>query len=153
MKLTDTMRYPHPVLSEFSSDYVTGEFRCSFIQQMTAEGELKLTAELALDSTDLQALVDSQKASVGYFVVCRRTYFNMLQQAPLERLAQLDSSMPRVIAPTDLANSKIVGKALARLTPTLANEERIWVRLSHVEAFVRRSSTSEGGSAPPSRNN
>jgi hypothetical protein len=83
MKLTDTMRYPHPVLSEFSSDYVTGEFRCSFVQQMTAEGELKLIADLALDSRDLQALVDSQKASVGYFVVCRRTYFNVLQQAPL----------------------------------------------------------------------
>jgi hypothetical protein len=83
MKLTDSMRYPHPVLSEFSSDYVTGEFRCSFLQQMTAEGELKLTADLALNSRDLQALVDSQKASVGYFVVCRRTYFNVLQQVPL----------------------------------------------------------------------
>jgi hypothetical protein len=85
MKLTDSMRYPHPVLSEFSSDYVTGEFRCSFVQQMTSEGELKITAELALDSKDLQALVDSQKVSIGYFIVCRRTYFNTLQEAPLGR--------------------------------------------------------------------
>jgi len=52
-----------------------------------------------------------------------------------ERLARLDMSTPRMIAPIDLANSKIVGKSLDRLTPTLANEERIWVRLSHVEAF------------------
>jgi hypothetical protein len=83
MKLNESMRYPHPVLSEFSSDYVTGEFRCAFVQQMTAEGELKLTADLALDSKALQALVDSQRAAIGYFVVCRRTYFNFLQEAPL----------------------------------------------------------------------
>jgi hypothetical protein len=50
-------------------------------------------------------------------------------------LAQLDRSVPRAVASIDLANSKIVGKALAHLTPTLANEERIWVRLSHVELF------------------
>jgi hypothetical protein len=52
-----------------------------------------------------------------------------------EYLALLDRSTPRSIASVDLANSKIVGKALERLTPTLANEERIWVRLSHVDAF------------------
>lgn len=83
MKLTDTMRYPHPVLSEFSTDYVTGEYRCSFAQQMTSEGELMLTADLALDCADLRALIDDQKASAGYFVVCRRTYFNVLQEAAL----------------------------------------------------------------------
>jgi hypothetical protein len=50
-------------------------------------------------------------------------------------LATLDKSAPNAIAAIDLANSRIVGRALASLTPTLANEERIWVRLSHVEAF------------------
>jgi hypothetical protein len=85
MKLNENMRYPHPVLSEFSSDYVTGEFRCSFVQQMTGEGELKLTAELALDSNELLGLIENQQAAAGYFVVCRRTYFNVLQPAPLGR--------------------------------------------------------------------
>ncbi|QDO96643.1 hypothetical protein FNB15_04835 [Ferrovibrio terrae] len=83
MKITDHMRYPHPVLSEYSQDYVTGEFRCEFIQQMTSEGELKLVAELALDSRELADLVETQRASIGYFLVCRRTYFNFLQAAPL----------------------------------------------------------------------
>ena len=83
MKLTENMRYPHPVLSEYSSDYTTGEFRCNFTHQMTTEGELKLSAELALDSKDLQSLVKSQRAATGYFVVCRRTYFNFLQTVPL----------------------------------------------------------------------
>ncbi len=83
MKLSDNMRYPHPVLSEFSEDYVTGEFRCEFVQQMTAEGELKLTANLALDSNELTSLIENQQAAIGYFVVCRRTYFNFLQAVPL----------------------------------------------------------------------
>jgi len=50
-------------------------------------------------------------------------------------LATLDKSRPQVIAGIDLENSKIVGQALSRLTPTLANEERIWARLAHVDAF------------------
>jgi hypothetical protein len=83
MKISDNMRYPHPVLSEYSKDYATGEFKCEFIQQITPEGELKLTATLDLNSKELTALVAAQKASAGYFVVCRRTYFNFLQEAPL----------------------------------------------------------------------
>jgi len=51
-------------------------------------------------------------------------------------LGTLDVSTPRSVAAIDLANSRIVGKALANLSPTLANEERVWVRLSHIEAFV-----------------
>src|SRR5271155_2773161 len=51
-------------------------------------------------------------------------------------LDTMDRSTPRAVAQIDLANSRIVGKALINLSPTLANEERIWVRLSHVEAFA-----------------
>lgn len=83
MKMNDNMRYPHPVLSEYSEDYVTGEFGCDFIQQMTAEGELKLTANLSLSSKELNELIEAQKAAAGYFLICRRTYFNFLQQVPL----------------------------------------------------------------------
>lgn len=83
MKLDDTMRYPHPVLSEFSSDYVSGEFRCGFEQSVTTGGELRLASHLQLTSPALADLVSTQKAATGYFVVCRRTYFNMLQEAPL----------------------------------------------------------------------
>jgi len=35
----------------------------------------------------------------------------------------------------DLKNTRIVAKVLQDLSPSLANEERIWVRLSHVEGF------------------
>ena len=50
-------------------------------------------------------------------------------------LATLDTTRQRTIAEIDLVNSKIVGKALENLTPSQANEERVWVRLSHIEAF------------------
>lgn len=52
-----------------------------------------------------------------------------------EKLATLDLSQPAAIAAIDLNNSKIVGEALSGLDPSTANEERVWVRLAHVEAF------------------
>ena len=50
-------------------------------------------------------------------------------------LSTLDTALPQNIVEIDRKNSKIVGEALNCLTPSLANEELIWVRLSHVEAF------------------
>lgn len=50
-------------------------------------------------------------------------------------LSKLDLTRQRNIIEIDLRNSKIIGEALSELTPSLANEELIWVRLSHIEAF------------------
>ena len=52
-----------------------------------------------------------------------------------ELLATLDLEKPRLLAAVDMKNSVIVGKSLANLDPSTANEERIWVRLAHLEAF------------------
>lgn len=51
------------------------------------------------------------------------------------RLATLDRSTPQNVASVDLANSIIVGEAISGLSPATANEERVWARLSHVEAI------------------
>ncbi|MGB3027653.1 hypothetical protein [Paradevosia shaoguanensis] len=85
MKLDDYMRYPHPVLSELSGDYMTGEFVCSFEQNLTQAGELKLVADMRIDNEDLLDLINGQSAAPGYFLVCRRTYFNQLVNAPIGR--------------------------------------------------------------------
>ena len=51
------------------------------------------------------------------------------------RLATLDLSRQQNVSAIDFANSKVVGEALSNLTPAIANEERVWVRLAHVEAL------------------
>lgn len=51
----------------------------------------------------------------------------------IDALAELDGSERSAAA--DLKNSRIVMRALPDLSPSLANEEQIWVRLSHVEGF------------------
>ena len=51
-------------------------------------------------------------------------------------LDQLEDLSPDKGADAEVANSVIVGRALARLTPSLGRENRIWVRLSHVEGFA-----------------
>jgi hypothetical protein len=83
MKIEDTMRYPHPVLSELTKDYTTGEFTCELTQQMTPSGELKLTSTFKLTSNELKSLIDNQQASAGYFLVCRRTFYNKLEAVPV----------------------------------------------------------------------
>ena len=83
MKLNERMRYPHPVLSEFSSDYTTGEFSASFCNQVTDDNRLKIASDLSINCDELGVLIEDQKASAGYFIVCRRTYFNHLQRVPL----------------------------------------------------------------------
>jgi len=83
MKLNERMRYPHPVLSEFSSDYVSGEFKAQFSQNLTKDNEIRIESILELDSPPLIELISSQKAAIGYFLICRPTYFNRLQEAAI----------------------------------------------------------------------
>jgi hypothetical protein len=100
MKLNEAMRYPHPVLSEYARDYVSGEFRCGFEQNVTSGGELRIASHLQLINPTLSDLIAHQKAATGYFVVCRRTYFNTLQEAPLgdsERFFDLQQLFGTVI--------------------------------------------------------
>jgi hypothetical protein len=85
MKIEDTMRYPHPVLSELTNDYTTGEFSCELTQQLTTSGELKLTSTFKLTSDELKSLIESQRASAGYFLVCRRTFYNKLEAVPINK--------------------------------------------------------------------
>jgi hypothetical protein len=55
------------------------------------------------------------------------------QSVDLDGLGELDGSSNR--ADSDLKNTKVVDRVLGTLSASLANEERIWVRLSHVEGF------------------
>lgn len=61
--------------------------------------------------------------------------------------APLESLSPQVGMEAELANSQLVWEALGTaLTPSLARENRIWIRLSHVECleFARKRWLSKG---------
>lgn len=51
----------------------------------------------------------------------------------LGALSDLDGTERSAAA--DLDNSRVIMRALGNLSPSLANEEQIWVRLSHIEGF------------------
>lgn len=51
----------------------------------------------------------------------------------LNALAKLDGK--GASARADLENMRLIGHALANLPPAVAKEERIWVRLAHIECF------------------
>ena len=53
-------------------------------------------------------------------------------QVDLELLSGL---MPERGQEAEVRNSMLVGRALAKLTPSLARENRIWIRLSHIEGI------------------
>lgn len=83
MKINDKMRFPHPVLSEHSEDYIEGRFSAEFSYQNTDDNQLEITSTLAIDDENLNALIQKQRAGIGYFVICRPTYYNYLQSTPL----------------------------------------------------------------------
>ena len=82
MKINERMRYPHPVLSEYSSDYSSGQMSAKFHYQQTDDNQLKVISDISIENDELSAAVSSQNAASGYFLVSRRTYFNHLQEAP-----------------------------------------------------------------------
>lgn len=83
MKLTEKMRFPHPVLCEDTPDYLIGEFAAAFSQQLTEDFELKITSKFEVSNSEIQKFIENQSAALGYFIVCQRTFFNSLQEVPL----------------------------------------------------------------------
>ena len=51
-------------------------------------------------------------------------------------LEQLSGLIPEKGQAAEVHNSLIVGRALSRLTPSLARENRIWTRLTHIEGLA-----------------
>ncbi len=83
MKINDKMRFPHPVLSKHSEDYIEGEFFAEFSYQSTDDNQLEITSTFTIDDEKLKALIHNQRAGIGYFLICRPTYYNYLQSASL----------------------------------------------------------------------
>jgi hypothetical protein len=81
MKISDEMRFTHPVLSRATADFLAGEFSFSFeVEERTSDGRLRLTYSCDITEADLQELVRENVASIGLFVLCGDTYFSQLRK-------------------------------------------------------------------------
>lgn len=79
MKISDNTRYPHPVLNEYTDDFVSGKFTCEFWYEETNSDYIEIESEVNIGNKYLLELVNEGKASTGYYLICNQTYFNNLQ--------------------------------------------------------------------------
>lgn len=80
MRFSQDTRYPHPVLTPTTGDYLAGEFDMSFrYQEDPSTGALSVFHEIQLTEAGIRSLVEGNKASVGCFVRCDDTYHTELR--------------------------------------------------------------------------
>lgn len=79
MKINETTRFPHPVLSSFTGDYKAGAFS---LEVQTIEtpstGKLILEYKKVLTEENISDLLSKNRAMMGIFVVCLETFYNKL---------------------------------------------------------------------------
>lgn len=81
MRLSDVAKFPHPVLSPFTGDFLNGEFSVDFdVSENLKTGALFLRHNILLTHPDLAHLVVSGQAVVGCLVKCSDTFYNELRQ-------------------------------------------------------------------------
>jgi len=76
MKLSENTRFPHPVLCEETSDYITGSFKVDLeVTEDTVNNSLILKCITILDEPYLTNLLNDNLAKVFLIVSCRGAYF------------------------------------------------------------------------------
>lgn len=79
MRITDETRFPHPVLSGQTGDFLEGAFEISFTgRENLQSGGLVLEHDVTLTEPTVRQLVQNGDASVGCFVRCNDTYYTAL---------------------------------------------------------------------------
>ena len=78
MKINDTMRFPHPVLSADTGDYASGDFSIEITELAEAPSNDQVTVSYtaALTEPGLRAAVARGVATAGIFVTCLDTYYS-----------------------------------------------------------------------------
>ena len=80
MRITQNTRFPHPVLSPNTGDYVTGEFNIDIqVTENRSTGSVILNHTITLTEPNIRALIESNEASVGCFIKCGDTFYNSLR--------------------------------------------------------------------------
>lgn len=79
MRISDSSRFPHPVLRADSNDFASGEFDVRFqAEEAPQTGRLQLEYEVILTEPSIENLVTSGQARVGCLVRCEDTYYSRL---------------------------------------------------------------------------
>jgi len=78
MRITDLTRFPHPVLSEDTGDYIDGKFLVNkfAVRESGDSSEVTFEYEFEITEESIEELLKNGQARLGLFVVCLRTYYN-----------------------------------------------------------------------------
>ena len=83
MKITSLTRFPHPVLSPDSTDYLEGEFEGEIINCEDTAGRVTFNYRATLTEPELNKLVERDEAEVGLFIQARDTIYHRLHSIEL----------------------------------------------------------------------
>jgi hypothetical protein len=114
MKISDDMRFAHPVLSGATADFPAGNFNFAFdVEERTSDGRLRLSYSCEVTEDDVRRLVHDDMAQIGLFVSCGETYFNQLRRLSLGKdILEFDGG---------LLNGRVVLRPLLWTEHTLGN--------------------------------
>ena len=140
--------FPHPVLNEYTSDYLESAFSIEVLSQSDNGADLVIEIDCTLKSDGLLALLNSDKARAILRIMCHRTSYRRsvsikvndktLITIPKSRIVDKFSMQAMIVANEELTNF-----SLAEFNPdlfantvfslrkgdVLADEPGIWVRL------------------------
>lgn len=80
MRFSEETRFPHPVLARGTGDFTNGEFDMDItVSENPQTGALTLEHSSILSENGIRTLVETGKASIGYFVKCNDTFYSELR--------------------------------------------------------------------------
>lgn len=114
MKIDETTRFPHPVLSMVTGDYPDSEFSLDIsVAERTKTGKLEIEFQEKITESKIADLVTTGKAAIGMFVICLETYYNKLVPLDLkERKIVFDAGVLKgrvILRPVIWANDNVTG--------------------------------------------
>lgn len=79
MKLNDSARFAHPVLTPGSDDYSQGAFDCEIeIRENTATDQIEIAGKFSITQPEINRMLEEDKARSGIYVTCLQTYYQAL---------------------------------------------------------------------------
>lgn len=79
MKIDENARFPQPVLSSTTGDYLSGEFEMRFaVGESIDKGHVTIDYTVKLTEPTILSMVTSEHAGLGIFVTCGDTFYNRL---------------------------------------------------------------------------